>query len=103
MKRRKGLRPVSSRRAEENNLYYHKRNEFLSKNRWCEAGIILDTARYTTGCTLSSTQVHHRKKRRKYFLDETTWIPVCVRCHTFIEDHKDIARELGLLANIHDC
>jgi hypothetical protein len=36
-------------------------------------------------------------------VNESTWMPVCRPCHTWVEEHKSKARELSLLRNIHDC
>jgi len=38
-----------------------------------------------------ATEVHHRKGRGKYLLDESTWTPVCRTCHTYIHDNPSWA------------
>jgi hypothetical protein len=46
----------------------------------------------------ASVEIHHKKKPKcKYLNDESTWLAVSSWSHRFIEQHKDIARDLGLL------
>lgn len=96
------LRPISDKRAKEQAEYRKLRKEYLSLNRTCEAGITLVANDIDSKCTKWATQVHHRYKRRKNLNNVNTWLPVCFNCHKWIEDHKGRARELNLLANIHD-
>lgn len=45
-----------------------------------------------------SSQIHHsRKPKCKYLNDESTWFAACDEQHKWVEDHKNLARRLGLL------
>jgi hypothetical protein len=51
----------------------------------------------TVECSGSpTTEVHHRKGRGEYLLDESTFLPVCQRCHSWIENHPKLSKEYGL-------
>lgn len=69
------------------NTYTIIRRKFMEKKPMCEAAL--------PGCTISSTDVHHKKGRGKYHLDVETWLSVCRQCHVYIEEHPDEAIELG--------
>lgn len=47
------------------------------------------------GCCYTSVDVHHKRGRGKYLLDESTWLPVCRGCHNKIETHPNWAKENG--------
>ena len=75
--------------------YKKKRNLFLTENPNCQARL--------PGCTLKSTDVHHKKGRGKYLLDTSTWLSCCRKCHTWIELNPLMAKELGFSLNrTHD-
>lgn len=96
------LKPISDKRSNELKVYRTLRKEYLGLNRMCEAGLILTAAGIDCGCTKWSTEIHHTAKRRKNLNNTESWLPVCRRCHTWIEENKSKARELHLLLNIHD-
>lgn len=64
--------------------------EFLVNNRKCAARL--------KGCQGVSTQVHHTKGCGKYFLDVSTWKPICDNCHDIVHNKMsmDEAVERGL-------
>lgn len=87
------LKPVSDKKRAEDVLYSRLRKEFLDKpeNATCKAKL--------PGCMGVFKQdltVHHRKGRGKYYLDASTWIPLCLSCHEWVETHPKEAREMGL-------
>jgi hypothetical protein len=74
-------------------LYSKMRKEFLSKpeNSTCFAKL--------PGCLNSMGEnltIHHTKGRGRYYLDSTTWIPLCITCHQWVEEHPAQAKELNL-------
>ena len=101
--KRTRLNPVSKKRAKELQTYRQLRHQFLSLNKVCEAGIVLSAEGIEANCTKWATEIHHKKKRGKNLNNTETWLPVCRHCHEWIENHKSKARELKLLAHIHDC
>lgn len=46
-------------------------------------------------CTKETDDCQHLRGRGKYLMDETTWMPVCRSCHTYINDHSKEAYENG--------
>jgi hypothetical protein len=45
----------------------------------------------------ATTDVHHKKGRGKYLLDESTWLPVCREHHDKIHANPAWAFEQGYL------
>lgn len=46
-------------------------------------------------CTKDTDDCQHLRGRGKYLMDESTWMPVCRSCHTYIGDHSKEAYEKG--------
>lgn len=67
--------------------YTKFRKQFLFNKPNCEA--------HLDGCSLQSTDVHHKKGRGKYYLVMDTWLSVCRNCHIWIEENPIEAEELG--------
>jgi hypothetical protein len=85
------IKAKSDKRSALDQLYSMLRNKFLSENSVCAARL--------TGCTLVASDVHHKKGRGNYYLDITTFLPVCRSCHSYIELHPNEAKELGFSLN----
>jgi hypothetical protein len=84
---------VSDKRKPLDQLYSKLRKEFLNlpHNSTCRAKL--------PGCMNSTQQeltVHHTKGRGKYYLDTNTWIPLCLSCHNWVEEHPAEAKEMLL-------
>ncbi|NQY42597.1 MAG: hypothetical protein HRT87_04550 [Legionellales bacterium] len=82
----------SKKRQQEDAKYRKLRINFLEEKPMCEARL--------PGCTLKSTDVHHKysgKDRSKYYLDTSTWLSCCRSCHDFIHKNPRFARESNLL------
>lgn len=48
-----------------------------------------------------ATEIHHSRKPKKTYLnDESTWFAASREYHEWAENHKNLARELGVLHNI---
>jgi len=87
--RQKNIRPRSQKRTKEEKLYSAKRVIFLLENPMCQAKL--------AGCTLKSTEVHHRAGRmEENYLDIMKWLPTCRSCHDWVTTHNPEAIELGL-------
>src|SRR4051812_25862669 len=108
LKRTGRPKKVSKKRAGANREYTVRRKAFLLAHPYCEAmgtisWFILDNGtalewQETPAVLQLSTEIHHTKKPKcKYLNDESTWLAVCRWAHEWIEDHKDIARNLRLL------
>ncbi len=95
--RYKKLRSVPRRspaRAQQERTYRSRVQEWLrlTENRWCRVYLLL------TGQQVPATQCHHYQGRRGVLLlYEPFWIPVSWEGHRWIDDHREQARELGLL------
>ena len=83
------LKKVSKKRGKQNSAYTQVREEFLYKNEFCKARLPI--------CTMWATEVHHMKGRMEELLiDSRYFLPVCRKCHDWIENHPDEAYDLGL-------
>lgn len=87
----KPIKAKSDKQAALDQLYSVMRKDFLSLHPSCQARL--------QGCTLQSTDVHHKKGRGEYYLDKTTWLSVCRSCHTWIELNPIKAKELNFSIN----
>lgn len=86
------LKSKNNKRKLLNQEYSKLRKEFLNKleNNTCRASF--------SGCLKSTglnLTIHHSKGRGKYYLDTSTWIPLCLKCHEFIELNPKLAKELN--------
>jgi hypothetical protein len=82
------IKKVSTRQQRLNAAYSAQRKVYLKYHPYCEAKLSV--------CTHKATTVHHRKGRGMYLLDESTWLPCCLECHTHIENSPVEAKALGL-------
>jgi hypothetical protein len=82
------IKKVSDKMAKLLRVYNVLANQFKKNNPICLA---------TVECSGSpTTEVHHRKGRGEYLLDESTFLPVCGNCHKWIEAHPKLSKEYGL-------
>jgi hypothetical protein len=102
MIRRTPLSRVSNKRRKDMKTYATLREAFLNEHHHCMAFFIikkhLDPDGYCWEPTPEATEIHHVHKRGKNYLNVDTWLAVCRWSHVWIEEHKNIARQLGLLA-----
>lgn len=87
-KPRKKMRQVSKRRAEENKIYSELRKAFLAEHPQCAVFPYFP-----------ATEIHHKKKRGRNFLNVETWIAVSSAAHRWIHDNPAEARAKGLIEN----
>lgn len=87
----KPIKPKADKQDPLDKLYSIIRKDFLSLHSGCQARL--------QGCSLQSTDVHHKKGRGLYYLDKTTWLSVCRSCHNWIELHPKEAKELNFSLN----
>ena len=86
----KAIKVTSYKMKPLHQLYSVMRKEFLEQpgNDVCNAQL--------PGCTFSThLTIHHKKGRGKYYLDNTTWVTLCMNCHMYVETHPQEAVELG--------
>ena len=77
---------MSQKRAKEVQEYMKLRQKFLEEFPICEV------------CTKKlSSDVHHKDKRGKNFLEVDTWLSVCRDCHTIIHANPSWARKNNYL------
>lgn len=88
-KKRKPLAPKSKKQTELDASYSKLRIIFLTKHPMCQAAL--------PGCQGSSSDVHHMNGRGKNLLVISTWLSSCRKCHMWIHEHPEEARELNLL------
>jgi hypothetical protein len=98
LKRGGRVKPVSAKRQREGRIYSERRKVFLAANPVCMLGGPLYSAGHDPHCEVHSCEVHHVRRRGKFYLDETTWAATCASCHRFAHAHPKEARLLGLLA-----
>jgi hypothetical protein len=84
---RVAVKKISDKLAKKNVLYTVIRKHFLDKHKNCEAEL--------ENCSFESTEIHHKKGRGEYMLDEATFLAVCRNCHTEIELNPAMAKERG--------
>lgn len=68
----------SEKRKIERPIYNREAKQFIIDNPECQLKIM-------GGCTGKSNQVHHSKRRGKYYLDKSTWLACCQYCHDQVE------------------
>lgn len=85
---RKRVNPVSEKRKYLNETYTQMRTDFLRMTKECEAKV-------NEYCTNKPETIHHKRGRGKYFLAPETWLPCCMLCHVYIEQHPKEAKERG--------
>ncbi|MCW3111336.1 MAG: hypothetical protein JWQ09_5842 [Segetibacter sp.] len=85
------IKKVSSKQAKLNRLYAIAAAIFKGDHSYCMAKL--------EGCTLYTSDIHHKKGRGEYLMDTSTWLPVCRVCHDYIERHAIIAKGIGLSEN----
>lgn len=83
----------SKKRAAQEREYTTVRREFIILHPLCKAKI-------PGLCTKGTTDVHHMKgKIELLLLDTRYFLPVCRKCHDWIEDNPTKAKELGYSLN----
>jgi len=86
IQRRKPIKQMSDKRRKEIVSYSKLRKEFLLAHPKC-------------GCCMKaqSTEVHHRARRGKHYLNTATWMAICNPCHLKVESEGNWARPNGFL------
>ena len=86
------IRQVSQRQARLNAEYYPKARAFKIANPVCQCCPL----RHITP-PHPTEDVHHKRGRGRYLLEESTYAAVCRECHTFIDANRTWAYSVGLL------
>lgn len=89
-------KPVSEKRKTEMKDYATLRKDYLKENPVCEANLRV--------CTGNATEVHHRAKRGKNYLNKETFMSICHECHVMIETvlSAEDRRNMGFLMTVTD-
>jgi len=107
--KRSPLRRVSKKRVKVNAEYMRRREKFLFAHPYCQWWLNRhgftesDVNNFVivkdgTWCEVpAATEVHHRKGRGKYLLDESTWLAVSNRGHRWIHDHTKESYDQGFM------
>jgi hypothetical protein len=82
------INKVSVKQKEKNTEYGIRVKEWKKENPKCKANC-------NQYCTKETDDCQHLRGRGKYLMDESTWMPVCRSCHTYIGDHSKEAYEKG--------
>lgn len=88
------IKPLKDGRSALNHQYSLARRAFLLAHPRCE---VLGPG--SVPCGKPASDLHHRKLRGRYYLDETTWMATCQSCHTWIHENPAISKKLGYLIN----
>lgn len=80
---RKPIRRETPAHAKARAAYNKQREAFLRNHLFCECCPRRDLTRPA----FASEDVHHKRGRGKFLLDETTWVAVCRLCHRHIHDN----------------
>lgn len=83
---------VSAKRAKKDAEYLKLRERYLTENPLCKVNVL--------GCMHYATDIHHTragKDRDVYYLIQSTWIPICRVCHSYVHEHPKESREMGWL------
>ena len=86
-KPRQKIKSKSTKMQKTERAYSVLRRAFLDQHPVCKASL--------HKCTVTATDIHHKKGRGKYHLDTTTWLAVCRNCHTWIEENTHAAEQFG--------
>lgn len=103
----KPLPKRKKRKLAEDRQYDRQRKWFLARpdNSACPVagkGFIVDLAGELRPHHRATTSVHHAWRRGIYYLEESTWLAVSAEGHRFIEDHPEVSRLQGWLADTAD-
>lgn len=85
---RKTPNKVSAHQKARNEVYSQMRTDFLRMTKECEAKV-------NEYCTNKPETIHHKRGRGKYLLAPETWLPCCMSCHVWIENHPKESKERG--------
>jgi len=84
------ISPISKKQAERLKEYRKLRDEYMKVHETCE----------TRDCSSPATEVHHSAGRIGDLLTDTNYfLAVCRRCHRYIEEHPQWAKDNGYSFN----
>jgi hypothetical protein len=78
------IKDVVDKRKDDDKIYFERRKIFLAKNPQC-----------AVFPEKKSCEVHHKKGRGIFYLDESTWLPVSKAGHTEINNYPEWAERMG--------
>ncbi len=98
LKRGGPLRRIAVDKLEEWKEYLKERAEYLRDFQKCWACRLVCAVLGERPLRIrNSSDVHHKLRRGKLLRAKEHWMPVCRRCHDYIEGHKAWSREVGFI------
>lgn len=92
--RKHWMRRVGVKRSARLQIYARLKENFIDKHPFCE----MPNEKGTDTCGRPTQQIHHMKGQQGDLLCDTRyWLAVCMHCHAYIEDHKNEARDKGVI------
>lgn len=89
------IRAQSKARQKQMREYFRLRQTWLLTHPWCESHLSV----WREHRKVESNEVHHTHGRTgALLLDISKWMAVCRDCHSWIGEHIEQARVLGLVA-----
>ncbi len=88
--RRSRISAVSKKKQKDDKEYLRLRAIHLLEHRGCQI-------EWDDGCTRAATQIHHRKRRGKHYLNTKEFLSSCAHCHSMVEDNGKEAERRGFL------
>lgn len=86
------ISPKSEKRIIQEKQYATLRKKFLSEHPYCAGKL-----NGCTGYNVDTLTIQHKRGRvGSLFLDIRYWIPLCLTCHIWVNEHPKEAEELGL-------
>ena len=89
---KRSIRSVSKRQARLNAIYALKAEAFKLANPFCACCLLRGIVP-----PHSTDDVHHRRGRGRYLLDERFYSPVCRECHQLLDQNRAWAYSVGML------
>ena len=93
LKKRRSVPKIKDKKLAQDIEYAVMRKAFLLANRRCQC--LNPKGR----CVNPPDQVHHRRGRNEYYLNQSTWMAVCFECHEKIHNNPEWARRMGYMVN----
>lgn len=87
------LRKIAPAKMQAARHYAKRAKAFKVANPFCLAGI----PPALCNCHYYTNDVHHLQGRGPNLLVESTWMPICRSCHTWLHQNPGPARKLGLI------
>lgn len=81
------IKTFSDKKMKELAVYRKLRDEYLNRKPFCEIK--------SPKCTGITTELHHKKPRRYFLCDISSFCASCRACNTYVEENHEWARQNG--------